>query len=454
MDALVVAGQRRRRGQPHAAARAAGGGRLRGRRDLPHLRREGMGGPLRPVPLPAMGGAPRPRDPRGPAPRPGRRPHDGHRLAVRGTVGRRRGRSSSLVLKRDGRGADVAVAQARSRRSSAPRPAERARCSTRTRSRPSSGTSRGSTRPSGLPRRAAARPVPRLVRVLRGELDAEPLDRVPGAPRLRPAGRPAGPLRRRPAGRRRARAERLPRDALRPPPRVRPPLDRLDPRPGQPRPQPGARRAGRPPRCLRRGGHPRDRGLPPPDEAQIPRLKLASSAAHVAGRTLASAEAFTWLGEHFQTPLAQAKEAADWLLLSGVNHLVYHGVPYSPAGAAWPGWQFYASVNFGPQGGLWRDLPELNGYLARVQAVLQAGEPDEDVLLYYSPRDAWHAAGELILPNPVPPAFEEAGLLLWKRGFAWDAVSDAGSPRPASRRGGCASAPAAIGRSSSRASGS
>ena len=69
-----------------------------------------------------------------------------------------------------------------------------------------------------------------------------------------------------------------------------------------------------------------------PDEALVSRLKLASSAAHVAGRTLASAEAFTWLGEHFQVSLAQAKEAADWLLLSGVNHLVYHGVPYSPAG--------------------------------------------------------------------------------------------------------------------------
>jgi hypothetical protein len=161
-----------------------------------------------------------------------------------------------------------------------------------------------------------------------------------------------------------------------------------------------------------------------PDEAQMPRLKLASSAAHVAGRSLASAEAFTWLGEHFQTSLARAKEAADWLLLSGVNHLVYHGVPYSPTGVPWPGWQFYASVNFGPEGGLWRDLPELNGYLARVQAVLQAGDPGEDVLVFCSPRDAWHAGGELFLQNPVPPAFEETGLLLWRRGFAWDAVSE------------------------------
>ena len=192
-----------------------------------------------------------------------------------------------------------------------------------------------------------------------------------------------------------------------------------------------------------------------PDEAQMPRLKLASSAAHVAGRTLASAEAFTWLGEHFQVSLAQAKEAADWLLLSGVNHLVYHGVPYSPAGVPWPGWQFYASVNFGPEGGLWRDLPELNGYLARVQAVLQAGEPDEDVLLFYSPRDAWHAGGRAAssrtpsLPRSRRPASSSGGAA--SRGTPSRSVA---SPRPASRTGGCASAPAATGRSSSRGSGS
>jgi hypothetical protein len=162
-----------------------------------------------------------------------------------------------------------------------------------------------------------------------------------------------------------------------------------------------------------------------PDEKQLPRLKLSSSAAHLTGRPLASAEAFTWLGEHFQVPLWRAKEAADWLFLAGVNHLVYHGVPYSPPGAEWPGWQFYASVNFSPLGGLWRDLPSLDAYVTRCQTVLQEGASDADVLLYYAPQDAWDVAGELLLPNPVPNAFDETGLLLWRRGFLWDAVSDA-----------------------------
>ena len=160
------------------------------------------------------------------------------------------------------------------------------------------------------------------------------------------------------------------------------------------------------------------------DETQLPQLKLAASAAHLAGRPLASAEAFTWLGEHFQVTLAQARAAADWLFLAGVNQLVFHGVPYSPPQSPWPGWQFYASVNFGPQGGLWRDLPALNAYLARCQSILQAGEPDEDVLLYYPVHDAWRTAGELVLPNPTTPAFQATALALSRAGYAWDAVSD------------------------------
>src|SRR5262249_29971726 len=65
------------------------------------------------------------------------------------------------------------------------------------------------------------------------------------------------------------------------------------------------------------------------DPKHRPFLKMASSAAHLTGRNLASAESFTWLGEHFQTPLSKIKPAADFLFLSGINHLVYHGTPFS-----------------------------------------------------------------------------------------------------------------------------
>ena len=82
---------------------------------------------------------------------------------------------------------------------------------------------------------------------------------------------------------------------------------------------------------------------------------------------------------------------------------------------------------------------------------LQAGEPDEDVLLMM-PRDAWDAAGSWSSRTRVP-AFEEAGLLLWRRGFAWDAVSERrlaearaedGAPRRRPSSGARHPAPAAV----------
>jgi len=160
------------------------------------------------------------------------------------------------------------------------------------------------------------------------------------------------------------------------------------------------------------------------EEVHIPMNKFSSSAAHLAGRRLASSESFTWLTDHFQASLAQVKPAADYLFLSGVNHIFFHGIPYSPADAAWPGWQFYAAVNFGPQGGLWHDLPEFNAYVSRCQSILQSGSPDNDLLVYYPVYDVWSSTGELIRPNPVPKSFTNSVMTLWQRGYSFDYVSD------------------------------
>ncbi len=169
-----------------------------------------------------------------------------------------------------------------------------------------------------------------------------------------------------------------------------------------------------------------------PDFRQIPMLKLASSAAHISGRTLASSESFTWLREHFNASLTDIKTAADLLLLSGINHIFFHGIPYSPTNAAWPGWQFYASVNFGPGGGLWHDLPDFNAYIARCQSILQSGRPDNDVLLYLPVYDFWNTPDGILLPFRVHnydqwlngSGFEEAAMMLWNKGYAFDMVSD------------------------------
>jgi hypothetical protein len=160
------------------------------------------------------------------------------------------------------------------------------------------------------------------------------------------------------------------------------------------------------------------------DSQKIALNKFSSSAAHVTGHKLASSESFTWLDEHFQASLADMKQAADYLFLSGVNHIFLHGIPYSPADARWPGWQFYAAVNFGPQGGLWHDLPAFNAYVTRCQTILQSGASDNDILVYYPVHDVWHYSGDLIQPNPIPKAFAETITRLWNNGYAFDYVSD------------------------------
>jgi hypothetical protein len=168
------------------------------------------------------------------------------------------------------------------------------------------------------------------------------------------------------------------------------------------------------------------------DEAQIPLLQFASSAAHLTGKKLVSAETFTWLGEHFQVTPAALKEAADFVWLGGVNHILFHGIPYSPQDTPWPGWLFYASTHMGPNGGLWKDLPHFNAYITRVQSVLQSGKPDADVLLYFPIHDIWHSGEEKLplftLHNPEqwlhPGAFYRAAMELWNGGIPCDFISD------------------------------
>lgn len=119
-------------------------------------------------------------------------------------------------------------------------------------------------------------------------------------------------------------------------------------------------------------------------------LKMASSAAHVTGKKYTSSETFTWLTEHFRTSLSQCKPEIDQVFTSGVNHVFFHGTPYSPREAKWPGWLFYASVNMSPTNSVWKDAPAFFSYISRVQSFLQYGEPDNDLLVYFPVYDIWY----------------------------------------------------------------
>ncbi len=159
--------------------------------------------------------------------------------------------------------------------------------------------------------------------------------------------------------------------------------------------------------------------------------KFASSAAHVKGKVKVASETGTWLKEHFNETLADVKDLVDELFVSGVNHVVYHGTCYSPEDAPWPGWLFYASTQMNPRNSFWRDVPALNEYIARCQAVLQTGRSDNDLLVYWPLHDLWHNPEgrvmqmtvhktEWLTQQPIGTVARE----LWERGYAFDYVSD------------------------------
>jgi hypothetical protein len=161
--------------------------------------------------------------------------------------------------------------------------------------------------------------------------------------------------------------------------------------------------------------------------------KFASSAAHVTGKPLVSAETGTWLEEHFTEKLSDVKYLMDDMFLSGINHIFYHGCCYSPDEAGWPGWHFYASLEMNPRNSIWHDADAVNAYAARVQSILQSGQPDNDILLYWNISDFWMQPSDKLLPQLTVHArdwFEgqpigRTAKELWDRGYAFDYVSDA-----------------------------
>lgn len=169
-------------------------------------------------------------------------------------------------------------------------------------------------------------------------------------------------------------------------------------------------------------------------DADVAMIKFSSSAAHLSGKKQVSAETFTWLREHFRAALSQCKPELEDLFLNGINHIFLHGSTYSPESADWPGWKFYASVNFNDTNPIWQDAPALFQYISRSQSLLQQGQPDNDVLVYWPVHDSWAKfnEGNLLVQFAIhrldtwlsgTPFYKTVHHLL-KEGYSIDYISD------------------------------
>jgi hypothetical protein len=164
-------------------------------------------------------------------------------------------------------------------------------------------------------------------------------------------------------------------------------------------------------------------------------LKLASSAAHVAGRRISSSESFVTLRFYgHQLDIPELDLLAGRALSAGINQFVFHGVPYRyerSDGREWyPFSGGFGRILAGPlpittwfRGELWDALPEINRRVARLSFAMQQGEHVADL--------AW-LRSEAEFPDA--PAFEfgrvdpreresVASLALRGRGLVYDRVS-------------------------------
>lgn len=110
--------------------------------------------------------------------------------------------------------------------------------------------------------------------------------------------------------------------------------------------------------------------------------RWASSASHLYGRPVTSAETWTWLHSPvFRATPLDMKVEADRMLLEGVNQFVGHGWPYSPDGAGEPGWSLYAAAVFNAHNPWFAVMPDVTGYLTRMSWLLRQGKPANDVAI-------------------------------------------------------------------------
>lgn len=172
---------------------------------------------------------------------------------------------------------------------------------------------------------------------------------------------------------------------------------------------------------LPEGENPDWRGLSP--------ARWASSACHLYGKPVTSAETWTWVhSPPFRATPLDLKVEADCHFLQGINQIVGHGWPYSPPTAGEPGWTFYAAGALSDHNPWWSVMPDLARYLQRLSFLLRQGKPANDVAIYLSNADAWARFGTSGIPS-VNQALEA---LLGRRviasildaGFNFDFIDD------------------------------
>ena len=154
--------------------------------------------------------------------------------------------------------------------------------------------------------------------------------------------------------------------------------------------------------------------------------KYVSSAAHLTGKRLVSAEEMTNTYKVFNTSLEFLKVGSDMSAIAGTTHSVWHGFNYSPREAGFPGWVQYGSY-YNEQNTWWPYFKYLNEYRARMSSLLQNADMVTDIALLPANYDMWGEMGVQTEPFPVRLNIPYTSLIweaIHKNGGGADYVSE------------------------------
>ena len=119
-------------------------------------------------------------------------------------------------------------------------------------------------------------------------------------------------------------------------------------------------------------------------------LRWATSANHLFGNNVTSAETFTWLhSPAFRATPLDMKAEVDLHFLIGVNQIIGHGWPYSPPQVGEPGWSLYAAAVFNDHNPWHPVMPDVTRYIQRISFLFRQGQPANQVALLLPTDDAW-----------------------------------------------------------------
>lgn len=110
--------------------------------------------------------------------------------------------------------------------------------------------------------------------------------------------------------------------------------------------------------------------------------KSASSAAHIYGKPIVSAEAFTAANRSYVRHPAMLKKRGDWSFTEGINHFVLHLYIHQPDDNRVPGVNAWFSTEFNRHNTWFKKGKAYFDYLRRCQHLLQQGKYAADVCYF------------------------------------------------------------------------